>query len=568
MSSDGTTDRRKEPLNRWMDEAQVRPAFSSSMSEEQYKREVVRVHSLYKQATEELQRKSEQLEKLSTGTGALDHDVTLELKDRLRFSELQLQRERERSQSIQANLDEVKMALSMCEAEMDRQAAERRVEAEQLLTLRQQIKGLNDDKQVALDKAHQSLVHKDAEIDQMRQRVQELEVGSRSQRSELERLHEARRTDGSKISVLEKQMASTDRRMRDQHRQLRKRDEELERTRGLTHGVKAREHHLQERQRQLLADNNRLLKLLSRTAEYRTVAQDARQAGGFSYISQKSAGVPFESRTDGERGPDHPHSDIAAGRAVMELQSWVPSGVVEAAMELRQRLDETVPAEELHGFLRAANRSWRSREKAKLRAAKQRHAKETASLKRQISQRQPLVNVVQRVAGGYSVAAATHQDGGHMDSDSDSDVGGQLTEGERRAAFLEGAVWFGYRTIEKTDKMGSKINTLTQQYYQMVGEPGADQRNLAVSYVQNLDSAVLRCRTSVRRMFEDALVSIQLYFACTRCRIENLNRVALLFGCCLQQADDFNPANRKQREVPTVSSKGLSQSDDDDSEAW
>jgi hypothetical protein len=36
----------------------------------------------------------------------------------------------------------------MCEAEMDRQAAERRVEAEQLLALRQQIKALNDDKQM------------------------------------------------------------------------------------------------------------------------------------------------------------------------------------------------------------------------------------------------------------------------------------------------------------------------------------------------------------------------------------------------------------------------------------
>ena len=71
--------------------------------------------------------------------------VTVELKDRLRFSELQLDRERARCQSVQSNLDEVKTALSMCEAEMDRQAAERRVEAEQLLALRQQIKALNDD---------------------------------------------------------------------------------------------------------------------------------------------------------------------------------------------------------------------------------------------------------------------------------------------------------------------------------------------------------------------------------------------------------------------------------------
>eukprot|EP01043_Picozoa_sp_COSAG02_P062439 COSAG02_NODE_8616_length_2500_cov_61.746672_1_plen_547_part_00 len=508
MSRAGTTDPREEPLNRWMDEAQVHPTVSSGTPEEQYKREIVRVHALYKQANAELQRKTEQLERLSGGSGAID-DVTLELKDRLRFSELQLQRERERSQSIQTNLEEVKMALSMCEAEMDRQAAERRVEAEQLLALRQQIKGLNDDKQMALERAQQDLVHKGAELDRYKQRVRELVTADRSQRSEVERLHEARRADNSKVSVLEKQLASTDRKMRDLDRQLRKAEEERQRTRDLTHGVRAREQHLQERQRQLLADNNRLLKLLARTSEYQTIAQDAKQAGGFSYIAQKSTGVPFQSRADSEQVSERADPGVAAGRAVMELQSWVPSGVVEAALELRQRLDESVPAEELRGFLRAANRSWRSREKEKLRAAKHRHAKETASLRRQLSQRQPLVNVVQRVAGGYSVAAATQRGGDRTDSDSDSDneADGQLTEGERRAAFLEGAVWFGYRTIEKTDKMGNKINTLTQQYYQMVGKPGADHKDLALVYVKDLDGAVLRCRTSVRRMFEDALVS-------------------------------------------------------------
>eukprot|EP01044_Picomonas_judraskeda_P009907 COSAG03_NODE_1241_length_4488_cov_6.137161_2_plen_587_part_00 len=546
MSRAGATDPRAEPLSRWMDTSHVQPSMTSSTTEEQYKREIVRVHTLYKQASAELQRKTEQLEKLSGGPGALD-DVTFELKDRLRFSELQLQRERERSQSIQTNLDEVKMALSMCEAEMDRQAAERRVEAEQLLALRQQIKGLNDDKQIALDQAHQDLIHKDAELDRCKQRVQELGVADRSQRSELERLHETRRADLSKISVLEKQLASTDRRMRDLDRQKRNAEEELQRTRGLTHGVRAREQHLQERQRQVLADNNRLLKLLSRTAEYKVVAQDAKQAGGFAYISQKSTGDPFKS--GGERGPEHADAGVAVGRAAMELQSWVPTGVVEAAMELRQRLDETVPAEELHGFLRAANRSWRSREKEKLRAAKQRHTKETAALRRQLSQRQPLVNVVQRVAGGYSVAAATQHNGDHMDSDSDDEPGGgQLTEGERRAAFLEGAVWFGYRTIEKTDKMGNKINTLTQQYYQSVGAPGADHKDLALGYVKDLDGAVLRCRTSVRRMFEDALVClhansnlcISRHFpstveTCARClMLHNSNRPMTL----IRQAED------------------------------
>ena len=59
--------------------------------------------------------------------------------------------------------------------------------------------------------------------------------------------------------------------------------------------------------------------------------------------------------------------------------------------------------------------------------------------------------------------------------------------------------------IEKTDKMGSKVNTLTQQFYQVAAMPRADQKDLAFAYVKDLDAAVLRCRTSVRRMFDEAL---------------------------------------------------------------
>ena len=121
----------------------------------------------------------------------------------------------------------------------------------------------------------------------------------------------------------------------------------------------------------------------------------------------------------------------------------------EAALELRHRLDESVPADELRGFLRAANRSWRKREKAKLRAQKQRHAKESADLRRQLSQRQPLVNVVHRVAGGYSVATAGEPAIAESDDD-ELEPDHMLTEGARRAAFLEGAVWFGYRTVRSS----------------------------------------------------------------------------------------------------------------------
>ena len=60
-------------------------------------------------------------------------------------------------------------------------------------------------------------------------------------------------------------------------------------------------------------------------------------------------------------------------------------------------------AQEVAAFLRTANKAWRKREKAKLRRQKTSHGKELGDLRRQISQKEPLVNVVHRVAGGYSV---------------------------------------------------------------------------------------------------------------------------------------------------------------------
>jgi|EP01049_Picozoa_sp_SAG25_P003478 chromosome segregation ATPase len=140
----------------------------------------------------------------------------VEMKDRLRFSELQLERERARCQALQGNLKDVKTALSMCEAEMDRQAAERRVEAEQLLALRQQVKGLNDDKQAALDQAFRELA-------EWKQRAQQLEAQQRVFEAELDRA----RGSGGKLTALEKQHATADARVRELDRRLHAREKEV-----------------------------------------------------------------------------------------------------------------------------------------------------------------------------------------------------------------------------------------------------------------------------------------------------------------------------------------------------
>ena len=100
-------------------------------SAEHYKREIVRVHGLWREAKDEVRvLKSKQTELMSVhahrGAPGSPEFQNVEVTDRLRFNELQLDRERGRSRLLQTNMEESKMALALCEAEIDKQAAERR----------------------------------------------------------------------------------------------------------------------------------------------------------------------------------------------------------------------------------------------------------------------------------------------------------------------------------------------------------------------------------------------------------------------------------------------------------
>jgi hypothetical protein len=270
-------------------------------------------------------------------------------------------------------------------------------------------------------------------------------------------------------------------------------------TRTMSSAVSAREQHAVDRQRQLLADNKRLLKLLARTEEYQGMAHDVEDSkGGIAYVkaskkwAQSRSGGMFAGGTaTGRKG----------GGVSEELQLWVPSEVSDAALDFRHRTGGLVPEAEISAFLRTANKSWRNREKAKLKRHKQRHKGELADLRRQLSQREPLVNVVHRVAGGYSVKPRT-QGMGRAGAD---DVGGGFTDDDRRRLFLEGSVWFGYRTVEKLDKMGAEVSSVTQDYLREVEAGPGDIHATSSRCMKDIGAAALNCRGEIRQMFDEIL---------------------------------------------------------------
>ena len=316
-----------------------RGAYQEDLPAEHYKREIVRVHGLWREAKDNLRRAQGELADLQTHVGLPgDGGPSNELVDRLRFNELQLDRERGRSRLLQTNLEDSRMALAMCEAEIDKQAAERRVEAEQLLALRQQIKSLHDEKQAALEQTFRELRARVAEVEDLKVQTRQQQDHMHGQALELDRLARDNQALDSKSSVLEMQFDAADQRVRELGKQVNVADEEMRHTRNLSASVKAREQHLMEQQRQLLSDNKRLLKLLAQTSDYKAIAHDMHDAGGGISFVEKRKGPPAHRGFDG-RGGLRGRSAKAGVQAVsQELELWVPAEVSEAALDFRMRL--------------------------------------------------------------------------------------------------------------------------------------------------------------------------------------------------------------------------------------
>jgi len=59
--------------------------------------------------------------------------------------------------------------------------------------------------------------------------------------------------------------------------------------------------------------------------------------------------------------------------------------------------------------------------------------------------------------------------------------------------------------LNKLDKLSARVTSLSHAYAHSAALPTTDKDQLALAYVQDLDAAVLRCRTKVHLMFDEAL---------------------------------------------------------------
>ena len=177
---------------------------------------------------------------------------------------------------------------------MDEQAAERRVEAEQLQVLRRQIMTLNEEKQATIQEAMRDLKLREQELSRCQARVDDLESQLRAQNMEVARMHDVKKADTSKITILEKQLITADNRQRELGMQLRSLEQQFNRAQSMHAAAQGRDAHMQQRQQQLMRNNKRLLKLLGATVQYHALGEDeqhsARRASGNMAIEYVPAG--------------------------------------------------------------------------------------------------------------------------------------------------------------------------------------------------------------------------------------------------------------------------------------
>ena len=113
----------------------VRPSPSALRVEEQHQREMIRIHEMWQATKTELRNKTRELEELSANISADQtrhrkdndaavqqmHGLTLELRDKLRFTELQLAAAREEGSALASNSEEIRQQLANAHASLSEQ---------------------------------------------------------------------------------------------------------------------------------------------------------------------------------------------------------------------------------------------------------------------------------------------------------------------------------------------------------------------------------------------------------------------------------------------------------------
>ena len=407
--------------------------------------EMARIHDLYQGTKSELaQRTQQEVQRHHAHERALSQmqALQLELRDKLRFTELQLAGAREEGASLAATVEELRGRLGEAQSLASEPRERQRQQEPRVSELQATVERLTAEK----SELQASLGAQQRRVDGLAQTkestIQLQEAKLREVREELDHSRSSRHGDAQALEAAHARAAELERSNAELSRQLLASKEQLR----AAHHARRGDAHREEALAQLQSDNARLVKILATTEEYKEFVHYADDSGGLSYVPPPARQPLASARAAAGRAngggfggglstpprlPRHPsrharprrrarapaasrgrrrrRRSAAARRAappraptaptawcVARRAAWalVPADAHSLAHEWRRQYAPDTTADSFSELLLRLNRVWKAREGARLERQREKLGQRIGELKRQLSHGAPYEQVM------------------------------------------------------------------------------------------------------------------------------------------------------------------------------
>ena len=369
-------------------------SMSASSLEAQHQREMIRIHEAWQQTKSELADVKVELKRVQSSTprdGAMQQmqQLTVELRDKARFNELQLAGAREECTKLSAAAEEMRARLAEAQAHAAELHSVNQQQSPMIMELQATVQRLGRERQDTVDQLHSEQRTHETLASTKEQTVQLQEQKLHALNEEMRRSLDAQRAAAASIDAANARAVELERTNGELGRQLLSSKEQLK----YLHLARRSEAQVQSLLQQLQLDNARLVKLLAATDEYRDFIAYAEDSGGLTYVPPQPGG----GRSDDMYAPlSHvPSRDRAVRGAQPESEYWVPSDTYALANDFRRAHMPSLPMETFAELLLRLNRVWRTREAKRLDRQRDRAQKKIGELRRRVAQQVPYEEVLQ-----------------------------------------------------------------------------------------------------------------------------------------------------------------------------
>jgi len=339
-----------------------------------HQREMIRLHSLWERTKSELREANARL--AGGGAPSRQHEqavsqltsVVDELKDKIRFSELQLAASREEGEGVAGQIHELRAALGESQSRVAELGALRvqatncaRGEAAALERLKEEAR--------RSDELARNFEHANRQHDGQTSRL----------RDELRRATEMAHASGRALSDATARADTLGATNQDLTRQLLALKEQLK----TVHVARRTDARAMTALHQLQLDNQRLVRLLASTAEYRQFITYSDDSGGLAYLPPDPLTGADATKAPLPKSAGRDRKVSGPGR---EADFWVPADAYALMSEFRNRHVPAVPMAAFSDLLLKLGRVWKAREGKTLERVREAHARKVGELRRRLAQ--------------------------------------------------------------------------------------------------------------------------------------------------------------------------------------